>query len=100
MRFRAFLGAAILGIAVVGVAPAQADPVAPTPVVDMSSCPSGPVLCPIYGVMLDVAEVMVVNTLGLLTYGLCFGPVPPGHGAIIPPVVYNYRPWCPPQPPS
>ena len=95
VKYRGFLVAAAVGAAVGLGAPAHADPVSPSPVVDMSTCPSGPVLCSIYGALLGVTEVMVANTMAVLTYGLCLGPVDPGYGAIIPPVVYDHRPWCP-----
>ena len=102
--YRGLLVTAAVGAVVLAATPARADPaaiapVAPTPVVDMSVCDAGPVMCPIYGVLLDGAELMVGNTMAMMTYALCMGPVEPGHGAIIPPIVYNYRPWCH-QPPT
>lgn len=99
MRYPGFLVAAVVGAAIVGSTPAQADPVSPTPVVDMSVCTAGPVLCGISGALIGLTEVIVGNTMAVVTYGLCFGPVQPGHGAILPPVVYDYRPWCP-RPPA
>ncbi len=65
----------------------------------MSVCTAGPVLCGISGALIGLTEVIVGNTMAVVTYGLCFGPVQPGHGSILPPVVYDYRPWCP-RPPA
>ena len=95
MRYRGLFVAAVLGAAVIASAPAQADPVSPTPVVDMSTCTSGPVLCPIYGVLLGLGEFTVGNTMAMLTYAFCLGPVEPGHEVILPPIIYDFRPWCP-----
>lgn len=83
-----------------GAQPALADPAPPKPIIDMSVCTAGPLLCGFSGLTLTITDVMIGNTMGLISYGLCTGPVPPGHGSILPDVIYDNRPWCAKHPPQ